>query len=40
MSNDSKNIIRTRVHKRIRKRLKGETGRPRLAVYRSLTKKS
>ncbi len=37
MANDSKNIIRVRVHKRIRKRLKGETERPRLAVYRSLT---
>ena len=37
MSNDSKNIIRVRVHRRIRKRLKGATERPRLAVYRSLT---
>jgi len=37
MSNDSKNIIRVRVHKRIRRRLKGVTERPRLAVYRSLT---
>jgi large subunit ribosomal protein L18 len=37
MSNDSKNIIRVRVHRRIRKRLSGATDRPRLAVYRSLT---
>ena len=37
MANDSKNIIRIRVHRRIRKRLGGAAGRPRLAVYRSLT---
>ncbi|MEO8027009.1 MAG: 50S ribosomal protein L18 [Bryobacteraceae bacterium] len=37
MSNDSKNIIRVRVHKRIRRRLSGATERPRLAVYRSLS---
>src|SRR6267378_1648509 len=36
MANDSKNIIRTRVHKRIRRRLSGATERPRLAVFRSL----
>ncbi|MBM3724599.1 MAG: 50S ribosomal protein L18 [Acidobacteria bacterium] len=32
----SKNEIRLRVHKRIRKHLFGEPDRPRLAVYRSL----
>jgi large subunit ribosomal protein L18 len=32
----SKNEIRLRVHKRIRRRLAGESGRPRLAVFRSL----
>ena len=37
MSNDSKNIIRVRVHKRIRRRLSGVEERPRLAVYRSLS---
>src|SRR5438128_1950001 len=33
----SKDIIRTRVHKRIRHKLRGTTERPRLAVFRSLT---
>ncbi len=32
----SKDEIRTRVHVRIRKRLKGTTERPRLAVFRSV----
>jgi large subunit ribosomal protein L18 len=36
MARDSKNIIRLRVHKRIRRRLQGAAARPRLAVYRSL----
>src|SRR5947208_16244142 len=36
MSRDSKNIIRLRVHKRIRRRLSGTTERPRLAVFRSV----
>ncbi|MDP9171370.1 MAG: 50S ribosomal protein L18 [Acidobacteriota bacterium] len=31
----SKNIIRTRVHVRIRKKLQGTSDRPRLAVFRS-----
>lgn len=33
---DSKNIVRVRIHKRIRQRMKGTPERPRLAVYRSL----
>ena len=33
---DSKNIVRVRIHQRIRQRMKGTTARPRLAVYRSL----
>ena len=33
---DSKNIVRVRIHKRIRQRMKGTAARPRLAVYRSL----
>jgi len=32
----SKNIIRVRVHRRIRKRVSGTGQRPRLSVYRSL----
>ena len=36
MARDSKNIIRLRVHKRIRRRLKGTQERPRLAVFRSV----
>ena len=32
----SKNIIRSRVHARIRKKLKGTPERPRLAVFRSV----
>ena len=33
---DSKNIIRLRVHKRIRSRVSGAAERPRLAVFRSV----
>ena len=36
MPRDSKNIIRLRVHKRIRRRVKGTEERPRLAVFRSV----
>jgi large subunit ribosomal protein L18 len=36
MPRESKDIIRQRVHKRIRRRLSGTTERPRLAVFRSL----
>ena len=36
MARDSKNIIRLRIHKRIRHRLAGTTVRPRLAVFRSV----
>jgi len=37
MARDSKDIIRQRVHKRIRRRLSGSPERPRLAVFRSLS---
>ena len=36
MARESKNIIRVRIHKRIRNRLSGSTARPRLAVFRSV----
>lgn len=36
MSRDSKNIIRLRIHKRIRRRVRGTEQRPRLAVFRSV----
>ncbi len=36
MPRDSKNIIRVRIHKRIRLKVKGSESRPRLAVNRSL----
>ena len=36
MASDSKDQIRRRIHKRIRRRLAGSTARPRLAVFRSL----
>ena len=36
MARESKNIIRVRVHQRIRHRVKGTAERPRLAVFRSL----
>src|SRR5579871_3695585 len=35
-SRDSKNIIRLRVHTRIRRRVSGTEARPRLAVFRSV----
>ena len=35
MAKDSKNIVRIRVHERIRRKVKGSEERPRLAVYRS-----
>jgi large subunit ribosomal protein L18 len=37
MGRDSKDIIRQRIHKRIRRRLAGTAERPRLAVFRSLS---
>ena len=36
MAQDSKNEIRLRIHKRIRRRVKGTDQRPRLAVFRSV----
>jgi large subunit ribosomal protein L18 len=36
MSHDSKNQIRVRIHTRIRRRVKGTSERPRLAVFRSV----
>ncbi len=36
MSRDSKNVIRLRIHKRIRRRVRGTEQRPRLAVFRSV----
>jgi large subunit ribosomal protein L18 len=36
MARDSKNDIRLRIHKRIRRRLAGTEARPRLAVFRSV----
>lgn len=36
MAKESKNDIRQRIHKRIRGRVAGTQGRPRLAVFRSL----
>lgn len=36
MAQKSRNVIRARVHKRIRKRMGGTPDRPRLAVFRSL----
>ena len=35
MSRDSKNVIRLRIHTRIRRKVKGTPERPRLAVFRS-----
>jgi large subunit ribosomal protein L18 len=37
MANKSRNIARKRRHARVRGRLQGTSGRPRLNVYRSLT---
>jgi len=36
MARDSKNIVRIRIHERIRHKVRGSAERPRLAVYRSL----
>ena len=36
IAKESKNIVRSRVHKRIRNRMLGTSERPRLNVYRSL----
>lgn len=36
MANTSRATIRTAIHRRIRRKVKGSTERPRLAVYRSL----
>ncbi len=36
MARDSKNQIRLRIHKRIRRRVSGTAERPRLAVFRSV----
>src|SRR5258708_28040070 len=36
MARDSKNIVRVRIHERIRHKVRGSEERPRLAVYRSL----
>jgi large subunit ribosomal protein L18 len=36
MANTSRATIRTAIHKRIRRKVRGSTERPRLAVYRSL----
>jgi large subunit ribosomal protein L18 len=36
MANTSRAIVRTAIHKRIRRKVRGSTERPRLAVYRSL----
>jgi large subunit ribosomal protein L18 len=36
MANTSRATVRTAIHKRIRRKVKGSTVRPRLAIYRSL----
>lgn len=36
MANTSRAVVRTAIHGRIRRKLRGSTERPRLAVYRSL----
>ena len=36
MANTSRAEIRTAIHTRIRRKVKGDTERPRLAIYRSL----
>lgn len=36
MANTSRAVVRTAIHKRIRRKVRGSTARPRLAVYRSL----
>jgi len=36
MANSSRATIRTAIHRRIRRKVRGSTARPRLAIYRSL----
>jgi large subunit ribosomal protein L18 len=36
MANTNRAEVRTAIHHRIRRKVKGDTGRPRLAIYRSL----
>jgi large subunit ribosomal protein L18 len=36
MANTSRAVIRTAIHERIRRKVRGSTDRPRLAIYRSL----
>ncbi len=36
MANTNRAVVRTAIHKRIRRKVRGSTERPRLAVYRSL----
>ena len=36
MANTNRAEVRTAIHSRIRRKVKGDTGRPRLAIYRSL----
>jgi large subunit ribosomal protein L18 len=36
MANTSRAVVRTAIHRRIRRKVRGSTERPRLAVYRSL----
>jgi large subunit ribosomal protein L18 len=36
MANSSRATVRTAIHRRIRRKVRGSTARPRLAIYRSL----
>ena len=36
MPNTSRAVVRTAIHQRIRRKVRGTTARPRLAIYRSL----
>ena len=36
MANNSRATVRSAIHKRIRRKVKGSTAKPRLAIYRSL----
>jgi large subunit ribosomal protein L18 len=36
MANTNRAVVRTAIHQRIRRKVKGNTDRPRLAIYRSL----
>jgi large subunit ribosomal protein L18 len=36
MANTNRAAVRTAIHRRIRRKVQGSTGRPRLAIYRSL----